>query len=53
MNDEILTKKEVAEILKITERMVDKLRKEGLPSFKVGTNVRFEKKEVLEWIKES
>lgn len=50
MNDEILTKKEMAELLKVNERTVDQLRKKGLPHFKVGRNVRFKKNEALEWL---
>jgi len=50
MSDEILTKKELAELLKVTEKTIDNLRKKGLPCFKVGNNIRFDKNKVLEWL---
>lgn len=53
MEEEFLTKKELAELLKVTIRTVDRLCvKENLPYVKFGRNVRFEKSKVLEWIKE-
>jgi len=51
MEDEFLTKKEVAELLKVTVRTIDRLHSEGLPSVKFGRNVRFEKAEVVAWLK--
>ena len=53
MEKEILTKEELAEMLKIGVRTVDRLRREGLPSFKVGNQVRFDRDEVLKWLKEN
>lgn len=50
-NDEILTKGELAKLLKVTVRTVDRLRNEGLPSFKVGNLVRFDKNDVKKWLK--
>lgn len=50
MEDEILTKGELAKLLKVTERTIDNLRKEGMPYFKVGNNVRFDKVKVFEWL---
>jgi len=50
MEEEVLTKDELAKYLKITVRMVDKLRTEGMPSFKVGKLIRFKKDEVMEWL---
>jgi len=50
MKEEIWTKEELAEYLKITPRMVDKLRKQGMPCFKLGKLVRFNKEDILEWI---
>lgn len=53
MSEEILTKDELAALLKVTERTIDNLRKEGMPFFKVGANIRFEKETVLKWLKEN
>jgi len=53
MEEEIWTKEELAEYLKITVRMVDKLRGKGLPYFKVGKLVRFKKDEVMKWFEEN
>jgi len=50
MEGEILTKKELADTLKVTEKTVDNLRKKGLPFFKVGNNIRFDKNKVLSWL---
>lgn len=50
MEDEILTREELAKILKVTDRTVDRLRKDGMPYFKVGASVRFDKAKVLEWL---
>ena len=48
----IMTKKELAVFLKVTERTVDKIRKRGLPCFKIGKCIRFEKEKVLRWLNE-
>ena len=50
MEEGIWTKEELAEYLKVTPRMVDKLRKQGMPFLKLGKLVRFNKDETLEWI---
>lgn len=50
--DDILTRDQLAKLLQVTEKTVDRLRKEGMPFFKVGTNIRFEKEAVLNWLKE-
>jgi excisionase family DNA binding protein len=47
---EILTKKEVAELLKVSVSTVDTLRKQGLPSFSIGNAVRFNKEAVLTFV---
>ena len=52
MGDEILTREELANYLKLTPRTIDRLRKTGLPCFKIGDSVRFKKDEVLKWIDE-
>jgi excisionase family DNA binding protein len=53
MVDEILTKEELASYLKVTERTIDRLRKKGMPFFKVGDTVRFKKDAVLNWLEEN
>ncbi|WP_125153671.1 helix-turn-helix transcriptional regulator [Clostridium rectalis] len=50
---EFLTKKEIAELLKCSEKTIDRLRKEGLPSYNLSENkgkVLFLKDEVIKWI---
>ena len=52
MNDEILTIREVSELLKINEKTAYKLATEGkLPGFKVGGSWRFDRQEISNWIK--
>lgn len=52
MNDEILTIREVSELLKINEKTAYRLAAEGkLPGFKVGGSWRFERQEISNWIK--
>lgn len=52
MSDEILTIREVAELLKINEKTAYKLAAAGkLPGFKVGGSWRFERQEIASWIK--
>jgi excisionase family DNA binding protein len=53
MKDAILTKKQLADYLKVTERTIDRLREEGLPCFNVGKVIRFDRDEVLKWLKEN
>lgn len=51
MEDEILTIKEVAEYLKLTEKTAYRLAGEKkLPGFKVGGSWRFRKSEIDKWI---
>jgi len=52
MNDEILTIREVAQLLKINEKTAYKLAAERkLPGFKVGGSWRFDREEISQWIK--
>lgn len=52
MTDEILTIREVAELLKINEKTAYKLASAGkIPGFKVGGSWRFERQEIANWIK--
>lgn len=44
----ILSRKECSEILRLTERTVDAMRKSGkLPHFRIGGSVRFHRDDVL------
>ncbi|QLH40169.1 MAG: helix-turn-helix domain-containing protein [Defluviicoccus sp.] len=52
MADEILTIREVAELLKINEKTAYKLASAGkIPGFKVGGSWRFQRQEIANWIK--
>lgn len=52
MSDQILTIREVAELLKINEKTAYKLAAAGkIPGFKVGGSWRFERQEIANWIK--
>lgn len=50
--DKILTKKEVAQWLKVSEPTIDRWRKQGLPSIKTNRLVRFNLEEVSKWLME-
>ena len=51
MNNDIMTVKEVAEYLKITEKTTYRLTAEGkIPGFKVGGAWRFRRTEIETWI---
>ena len=53
MNTEILTIKEVAQFLKVTEKTIYRLAAaEQIPAFKVGGSWRFQKTEIDRWISE-
>jgi excisionase family DNA binding protein len=45
-----LTAKEVAEMLGIAQSTVYKLKKQGLPYLKIGGSIKFDKKDLMEWI---
>lgn len=50
---EILTLKQVAEFLKVTERTIYRLATaKKIPAFKVGGTWRFSKAEITEWIQQ-
>jgi excisionase family DNA binding protein len=52
MSDEILTIREVADLLKINEKTAYKLASAGkIPGFKVGGSWRFDRQEIANWIK--
>lgn len=51
MNEQILTLKEVAAYLKLTEKTAYRLASEGkLPGFKVGGSWRFKREDLEAWI---
>lgn len=53
MPEEILTVREVAEFLKVTERTIYRLATEGqIPSFKVGGSWRFRRSDLIQWMNE-
>ncbi len=50
---EILTLRQVAEFLKVTERTIYRLAAaKKIPAFKVGGTWRFSKAEITEWIQQ-
>jgi len=53
MGDDILTTKEVADYLKLTERTLYRLVQEGkVPGFKVGNSWRFKRTDIELWIED-
>lgn len=51
MDTDIMTIREVAEYLKLTEKTTYRLASEGeLPGFKVGGSWRFKRKDLEKWI---
>lgn len=53
MDDDILTIKEVAVYLKLTERTLYRLVQEGqVPGFKVGNSWRFKRADIERWIED-
>tara|TARA_R110001592_G_scaffold363287_1_gene683220 strand:- start:17985 stop:18167 length:183 start_codon:yes stop_codon:yes gene_type:complete len=54
MTEQILTLKEVAAFLKLTEKTAYRLAAEGkLPGFKVGGSWRFKQSDIDSWIEKS
>jgi len=51
MGKELLTTDELCEWLKIGRSSLWRLRKEGLPYIKVGNLTRYDKDDVLVWLK--
>ena len=51
MLDEIMTVREVADFLKVTERTIYRLASKGeIPSFKVGGSWRFRRSDLAAWM---
>jgi excisionase family DNA binding protein len=54
MKTDIMTIKEVASYLKMTEKTIYRLAKERkIPAFKIGGNWRFKKQAIDEWIEKN
>lgn len=49
---EYLTIKDVCELFEVSEMTILRWRKNGMPSYKVGKKVMFDKQELDRWIKE-
>ena len=47
----MLTKQELAKVLKCSIVTIDRWRKEGLPCIHKGSYIRFEEEEVVDWLK--
>ena len=53
LGHEILTVKDVCELLKVNQGTLYKLIKEGrIPAFKIGSEWRFQKDQIVHWIAE-
>ncbi|MCL1852019.1 MAG: helix-turn-helix domain-containing protein [Peptococcaceae bacterium] len=51
MAGKLLTTGQVMEIFQVSRATVERWRKEGLKSFKIGRGVRFEEADIIEWKK--
>ena len=53
IDHEILTVKEISELLKVHQGTVYKMVREGrIPAFKIGSDWRFQKDQVVRWMAE-
>jgi excisionase family DNA binding protein len=50
MEEDIFTKKELADYLKVSVGTIDRMMKLGLPHLKLKGAVRFEKQKVISWL---
>ena len=50
MSREYITVAQLSANLKISRATIDRWRKEGMPSYKIGNGVRFIEEETLRWI---
>ena len=48
---ELMTSQEIADHFKVTMQTVYNWRKEGVPSFKIGREYRYELEKVMMWLK--
>ena len=46
----LITSKDLQEIYSLSRATIDRWRKEGMPSIKVGRGVRFDEEAVRKWI---
>jgi len=46
-----LTIEDVSEMLQVTRTTVYNLKKQGMPFIKLGKNIRFDQKEVVDWVR--
>ena len=53
MEEKFLTTNELCELLKVSRRTIERWRKADMPYIKIGSNVRFKQREVLEWIEKN
>lgn len=54
MSDTILTIREVAEFLRVTEKTIYRMASEKrIPAFKVGGSWRFDKTDIEKWIEDN
>jgi len=53
MEQELLTVEELCRWLKISRSTADRWRKEGMPFIKQSRLVRFDREEVLKWLKKN
>ena len=51
LGESALTVKELEEKFKLSRSTIYRLRKEGMPYYKVGGSIRFDEDEVREWLK--
>lgn len=49
----LITSKELQEIYSLSRATIDRWRKEGMPSIKVGRGIRFDEELVRQWISEN
>lgn len=49
----LLTSKELQTIYSLSRSTIDRWRKEGMPSMKVGRSVRFDEDKVRRWIEKN
>jgi excisionase family DNA binding protein len=50
MTQQLLTREDLAERWKCTDRTIDNMRGNGLPAVRIGRAVRFRPAEVEEWL---
>ncbi len=49
---ELITTRELMEFLKVKRSTIYQLRAKGMPFIKIGRAIRFDKLEVIRWLKE-